>query len=494
MASTAHDPETDEIKAAYDAVEYAYSAYVQTHPDRLATVAALHGVEAAPFGTASILEIGCGDGSNLIPIAERWPGARLVGCDLADRPVARGQALIRDLGLRNLELFAQDLRDLPADLGTFDYIIAHGFYSWVPESVREAMMALIGTRLTPNGVAFVSFNALPGTYIRRIAWDAMHFHTRAIPGTRDKIAAAREIAQLMAEPGLAQDPRDGRLRAELGEVAASSESTLSHDDLAIPNDPCYFQVFMQRATKYGLSYLGDAEVMMMTTAGLSAKVRAFVSGLDRLEAEQYLDFIRFRRFRQALLTKAPSTSNFAMIPGRLRTMHASVSSLLLQSMDQAEREGRPRESALSALDAPIAALVQWLISKAPATVTAEEIIAWRARNTPGDRRTFEAVMAGLYVTGRVSMHIDPAPLAVVVSSRPMADRVARRMAVDHPTVVNRRHESVKLADPYARRLLLLLDGTQDRAMLRKGLGSHDRGADTLEATLQFFARVSLLVS
>jgi SAM-dependent methyltransferase len=44
----------------------------------------------------------------------------------------------------------------------FDLIIAHGFFSWVPDEVKVGLMDFIGKHLTPDGTAVVSFNVVAG--------------------------------------------------------------------------------------------------------------------------------------------------------------------------------------------------------------------------------------------------------------------------------------------------------------------------------------------
>ena len=120
----------------YNEVLYPSAVYAQTHPDRLAMMATLYGMTPAPVEKCRVLELGCGDGWNLITMAYGLPGSEFFGIDLAGKPIARGNELIAKLGLRNLSLREMDVADA-ADLGEFDYIIAHGLYSWVPQHVRE---------------------------------------------------------------------------------------------------------------------------------------------------------------------------------------------------------------------------------------------------------------------------------------------------------------------------------------------------------------------
>src|SRR5690348_7940834 len=134
----------------YDRYRYTSNAFAQSHPARLATVAAAFGIASAPATGCRVLELGCGDGSNLIPLAFYLPDSTCVGVDLARTPIAAGCARIARLELRNIELRQGNLIDACDDLGTFDYVIAHGLYSWVPDAVRPHILDRKSTRLNSS--------------------------------------------------------------------------------------------------------------------------------------------------------------------------------------------------------------------------------------------------------------------------------------------------------------------------------------------------------
>ena len=222
------------------------------------------------------------------------PSAQFVGCDLSARALDTGRRMIAELGLSNVTLVEEDLSTLSPSQGTFDYIIAHGVYSWVPASVRDALFALAGTRLSPNGVMFVSFNALPGCRVRQAAWEVLHAHVDHIEDPRVRLTEARRLARILADGGKVGHDADEAVRAEFRAIAQRSDSALCHDDLAVPNDPFYFRDFVAHAARFGLKYLAEADLHSMSAAGVSADARAFLSGLDPLSREQYLDFVRLR--------------------------------------------------------------------------------------------------------------------------------------------------------------------------------------------------------
>ena len=94
------------------------------------------------------------------------PGASLVGVDAAPKAIARGQGLVAELGLDNVTLQARRIEEHSPAAGAFDYVIAHGVYSWVPAAVRDRLLAICREALTDAGVAYVSYNALPGGRLR----------------------------------------------------------------------------------------------------------------------------------------------------------------------------------------------------------------------------------------------------------------------------------------------------------------------------------------
>jgi hypothetical protein len=79
-----------------------------------------------------------------------------------------------------------DIGELGAELGRFDYIVAHSVYSWVPEAVREHILVLCRELLSGNGVAYISYNALPGWRMRGMLRDVLLHHCRhaSTPGAR----------------------------------------------------------------------------------------------------------------------------------------------------------------------------------------------------------------------------------------------------------------------------------------------------------------------
>jgi SAM-dependent methyltransferase len=468
---------------SYDEVPYAGHPYTDTHPDRLATMARLFGVTPAPVERCRVLEIACGDAANLVPMAYGLPGSAFVGFDLAARPIERGQRLVARLGLANVALTQCDLADFPADAGRFDYIVAHGLYSWIPASARDRLLALVARHLSPGGVAFVSYNTYPGCHVRRMVWEMLRFHTDQLVEPEARIAEAQALARLLAGARTVQDPYTALLKAEAERFAERDAGFVFHDDLAAVNEPVYFHEFAAHAGRHGLQFLCEAELVAMAYGGLAPEAKQVLESLDPLVREQYLDFVKCRRFRQTLLCHSHVAIERRLGAGKIADFLLSVRRhVRVGDPDPATAEP-PRGN-----EARFKAVLEALDDAAPRALPADELRA-RVGAPPGDETLRNLLWAGA-CAGAIQLHVHAPRLAITPGDRPVASLLARVQLESGESVTNLRHEAVKLDDAIARRLLPLVDGTRDCAALAAALGEP---RDAIDARVRHLAKLALLL-
>ena len=497
-----HSIDTSNLALAdrYDEIAYDALAHRATHPARLATVAALVGHVAPRVERCRVLEVGCNNGSNLISMAVSLPAARFVGCDLSPRAIEEGRRIIAALGLTNISLVEADLAALAPDHGEFDFIVAHGVYSWVPPPVRDALLALAAQRLAGNGVLYVSFNVLPGCRVRQAAWDVLHHHVDHIEDAHARLDAARQLARLIADGDTATLESDQAVRAEFRAIAQRSDSELCHDDLAVPNEPVLFASFAQHAARHGLRYLAEAELRTTNVTGISDDAQAYLSTLDPLAREQYLDFVRLRRFRQSLLVHDGAPTETTTNAQRLHAMHVSASWELAGTAAAAggiHKLARRLDPAAGG-GGPVRKLLDELVARQPATF---EIASLDGHfDLRSLSRPLEALLMDAYTGGLVDLHVQPPAVTTRPTDRPIASPLARLQARTRGDVTTLLHMTVSIADANALKLLPLVDGTRDRAALAaavKQLAMNieaSRVAEFVEYALQKFARLGLLVA
>ena len=290
---------------SYDDLPYESLPLPDTHPDYLRAIALLYGVTAAPASACRVLELGCAGGGNLLPLAWYFPSSQCTGVELARGHVEEANALIAELGLNNAQVLHRSITEPMDDLGEFDYILAHGVFSWVPPAVQDRLLEICGQHLAPNGIAYISYNTLPGWHVRGLLRDALLSY--CAPGGRasERLAQAHELFDLL-EPALrAQNSLDAQLALkEIDYLRQAAPSYVYHEYLEEINQPLHFSRFMQRADQAGLAYLADAELWTMFPDTLGADAApAYAAISDRLQQEQMLDLARLRKFRRSLLVR-----------------------------------------------------------------------------------------------------------------------------------------------------------------------------------------------
>jgi SAM-dependent methyltransferase len=479
---------SDPHKTSYDRVPYPGHAYSQTHPDRLATVASLHGMQPAPIVHCRVLEIGCGTGGNLIPMAYQLPGSEFVGVDLSERALQEGTRNIATLGLRNIQLLHRNILDIEPTFGTFDYIIAHGVYSWVPAAAREQLLDVCCQNLAPHGVVYVSYNCYPGSHLRDIARDMMLFHAAELE-PQQRVQQSRALLKLLSEAS-AEDEIYGRiLRDQYEHIRHMPDEVLFHDDLDPGSLAFLLYEFVGAAQRHGLQYLCEATLSHSHLGSYSDKIASVLDRLPVSEAvprEQYLDFVIGRGFRETLLCHHNVALKRDFSRDCIRHFHISACTTLGSGeTDPCEhgavtfKTGNGRT--LSTDHRLSKAALLHLGKRWPGAVAFTDLVEHAkhhlsrdgelAVDPNGDVALLSTVLFRGYTAGHIDLHLYPPALVTVVSERPEASLLARKQAETGTHVTNLRHGAVVLEDAITRRFLPLVDGTRTVSELTADLRS-----------------------
>lgn len=439
----------------------------------------LFGLDPVAPSAARVLELGCADGANLLPMADVLPQATFLGIDASKVQIANGQKAIAAAGLKNVELRQQNILDFPAGEGKFDYIIVHGIFSWVPEPVREKIMQICSTHLAERGVAYISYNALPGWNMRRSLRDMMLFHTHQIADPVTKVTQSRALLNFLAENVPTENNAYGMLlKSESEFMNKQPDNYLRHDILEEDNTPFYLHEFVARAGKHGLQYIGEPGLSQMLATNFPDKVRDTLSriGSGVIAQEQYMDFLRNRFFRQTLLCHSSAKLDRQIQP-------ASMVSFAFQSLLKQPEKAVDLTAGVSVgfvstagptintADSFVKAALQALTAAAPAPVpygTLLELARTASRpflgNVPPNRdqvdaSTLQLNLLNLYSKGFLEIYAEPIAMATEVPEKPALSPLMRYHAGIARYVANRLHSAVP-ADDVARLVMALCDGTR----------------------------------
>jgi SAM-dependent methyltransferase len=313
----------------YDAVPYRSLPIEWTAPERLALASLLHGGPRLALDGYRVLELGCGDGSNLLPLAYFRAHANFVGVDGSHRAIEIADARRAELKLGNLELVHSDFRSADDKIaGRFDFVIAHGIFSWVSDETRDALFALCARHLRPGGLLYLNYNAKPGWNVRGMVRDFLLAETAAGADLASRAGHAQELAaKVAASLGAAGDhPYSRLLEREFRLVVEHHVSYVAHEYLS-PHNRAYWQrEFAALAHHVGLEHVAEADFNYASgrvPEGLTRQIadaRLIAQPLD-----DTVDLLSYRQLHSPILTLGPCER---VAPSQSELMNLVVASCL----------------------------------------------------------------------------------------------------------------------------------------------------------------------
>ncbi|MBR0799368.1 class I SAM-dependent methyltransferase [Bradyrhizobium jicamae] len=486
---------------SYEQVPYPGTHQSTSHPARMSALACLYGRRFPSVSRCRVLELGCGDGTNLLSMAATAPNSQLVGIDLAEGAIAEGRATAIAAGLTNVEFMVMDIKAVPPSLGEFDYIVAHGVYAWVAPTVREALMGLIGRALTPDGLAFVSYNTMPACRVRQIVRDILQDHIRTAANPADMVTAAEECLKFYTGVWSEFSPLPNALRDHVLQTLQRPPEVIFHDEMAEFFEPQFVSDVAAHAAVHGLQYLCDTNPSLNHEAFFPSSnqksLRERAKG-DWIRYEQLHDYVSLVQFRRTILCRSEGNIDRRADWTRLRQLHAQG------LFDRAEAEEsdsrafvfRTRQSQggggqLSTNDPKLAALIACISEHHPGSLPLAD-----ASTGP---EVGEAILR-LFLADMLSLQTEPLPFARRISERPLASGLARAQASrGHKRLSSLHHSAVEIDDPESRHFITLLDGTRSRQDLATEMAQHTgipiaTVSARLDDSLAGLARAALLAS
>lgn len=302
----------DVQQTIYSELGYKSMPFPYTTPATLEAYAALVGVSAPNPKTARVLELGATYGGNIISQALFNPDATFVGIELSQEQVEKGNEVIANAGLTNVSLIQSDIASIGSEIGTFDYIIAHGVYSWVDDGVKDALLRLIDEHLAEDGIAYISYNTYPGWHTMDEVRQLMMFSNRDKTqfNHKEKVLHGKTIGSIVGSQILKYDnlkERNSKFLGALRSVMQKDEYYVGHDHLEPNNDPVYFYQFNDHLGAHNLAYLCDADLTLSMVRSFDADIADTLDKLapnDHVAQEQYLDFMLDTTFRKSIICKS----------------------------------------------------------------------------------------------------------------------------------------------------------------------------------------------
>ena len=484
------------IKASYDQFPYTSYPFSHSYPGHVRTVARMLGLDAPALDQARVLELGCAGGGNLIPFAVRYPQSQVVGVDLSGVHIHTGNGMVAKLDLANVKLMECSITEVDDSFGKFDYIIAHGVYSWVTDEVRRKIMSICKENLSADGVAYISYNTLPGWNTLATIRDMALFHANHFSQIPEKIRQAKAFLNFTSDAVRNSGHGYARILMEAVQLLRNKpDYYFAHDFLEINNRAFYFSQFVEDARKAGLQYLCDANLPDMYLQNYPDEIMEKMSEVgDVVRMQQYLDFITNKSFRSTLLCHGNVRINRNVDLGIMRTCHLKMvvapEAGNAQSVHLADErpvrfhfDGQTENSITT--DSRLLKALLYALSETSGYIHYDELMGLAMKKIPDiDGAEIEEQanrnLLELFLRGKLGLRMDPVPAQTRIVEKPTAWEYARAQAYDlgNPAVTNLYHEVVPLS-LMEMFLIRHLDGRHTREQVLELL-AHDVRENGLE--------------
>lgn len=302
---------TDWTQGYVSDIEYLPGFYVEQTPAHLDAACLLRGVEPPvdPGEPFAYCELGCGVGETALTIAAANPQAEVWGFDFNPAHIARGRALAKAGGVDNIRLEEASFEMLAGgaigDLPVFDYITAHGVWSWVSPENRRYMVDFAAKYLKPGGLFYVTYNALP-RWTSSMPMQRLVRLAASLDNDRSdrRVMKALDIARAFSEAGADMIPAEmlDRLDQERGQGTAY----LSHEYLNAHWAPCYQVDVAEDLADAKLSFVATANLFEnYPDLSMTDEQRRLVETFPAAYAETARDYFLARSFRRDIYMRGP---------------------------------------------------------------------------------------------------------------------------------------------------------------------------------------------
>lgn len=279
-------------------------------PNKLRLVAATAGLVPPPIDDFDYCELGCAHGDTTAALAAAYPKARFLGVDIGAEHVVSARKLARDGALENVGFLESDFEALIADetIGPFDYVTAHGLWSWISPAKRQALREFARAKLKPGGLFFVSYNAMPGwgavEPLRQLLLSPLGAPSGANEPSIERARRGFTFAETMAAAGAEYFKRNPATTDMLTTMAKVGLPYVVHEYLHEHWAPMYFARVAYEMSESDLHFAGVLPTFLnFRDAAIPEAVELVLKDTDRITFESLKDFALNEFFRRDVYVK-----------------------------------------------------------------------------------------------------------------------------------------------------------------------------------------------
>ncbi|QRM30700.1 class I SAM-dependent methyltransferase [Microvirga sp. VF16] len=295
-------------------VEYTYGFYQELTPSLLGFLALLQGVQSPDLASPSLTycELGCGQGFSTNLLASANPHIQFHATDFNPAHIAGARTLSQSARLGNVHFYDDSFAEFLTrnDLPDFDFITLHGIYSWISPENRRTIVEFIRRKLKPGGIAYISYNCMPGWAstmpLRRLLVE----HTVAKGSQlspRSRASTFLDFAETFNKLDMRFLANNPKLAKRLERLRSQNPNYIVHEYFNTESNPFYFMDLAKELSEAKLTWVGPANALEnLDELHLTKEQREFLAGVDNVALRQMTrDHMVDQQFRRDIFIKGP---------------------------------------------------------------------------------------------------------------------------------------------------------------------------------------------
>lgn len=292
-------------------LNYTHGYYPEMNPAMLRLACLCNAVEPQLPDAPSYLELGFGQGVTLNMLAAASAGSYW-GTDFNPTQTVEARKLA-DASRADLHLFDDSFEEFAdrKDLPDFDVVALHGIWSWISEKNRKVVTDIIRRKLRPGGIAYISYNCLPGWApvipIRQLMSLYQNYGGGKMSRPIEMIERAIQFVEETAKAGSFYFRDNPFARHHLETLAKQGRNYLAHEYMNADWHLEHFSDMVRSLDDAKLTYVGSAHLLDGIDAfQLTEESIKFVSQIGHpIMRETVRDYLMNRRFRTDIFVKGP---------------------------------------------------------------------------------------------------------------------------------------------------------------------------------------------
>lgn len=313
-------------------------------------------------------DLGCGQGVTAAILAATHPTGAFHGIDAMPVHVGHARRLASEAAIANVHFHAIDFAAaLHAASPQFDYIVAHGVYTWIDPASQHALRQFVDRHLKPGGLVYLGYNAMPG-WGRDLPFQRLIQELAATfsGDSAERFAHAAEIARALAGAAVPALAASSTLRELHERPADYAPAYLVHEFMPAAWRPLYVTEVRAAMAAIGLEPVGSATLNEnIDRMVLDKRARAMLAGIPDAGARELVrDYYLDQRFRRDVFARG----NRRLGPGE-RTERLLSSSFGLARPRPAIRYSATTPAGPLAYEGPAARAIIAALARGPRPIT-----------------------------------------------------------------------------------------------------------------------------